>query len=579
MAFIKTIVDNRGVISSQQDDQPVNIFEIQGTLSASSIQGGVSVNSYNNYYSQKIIVGISASGDTATSCHYLDNGDGLGLSGALSYALSLSYPVEVFIKPGTIVTNFDAPMRVPASSSVRGSGKERTIIWCNTGSANTHQALFTGSYNCSLEDMTVVVPAPGASMPATTAPGVIQFGNSAKFRRFNMFVTGTSGIVKLTQMIYIPCELAKPVDDIVFEGVSIDASKMIPRTTTISAIDILGPSVTGQAYYSSDNPLTINGLKVSGYATSGSDVAINAMRVRGGVFNYTANNIQLKDAVGFSVIAPFTNTVTTSIQGPNISNVSLNAPNTFGTSPYVFSINPTMNTSAPFVINGMNINNINITGLTGSTIPAQIAFYAGASNGNLIYQGINVNNVSITGSSTTSIIYVNAFNNVTNGIYNVNINNVNGIGKVYLQPQNNATVMSAAINNCNISTIQVDSGSQAITIGSTVNANTYTITSIDTKIANKNQTKTMTANASILVNDETIFVNLSAPATASLPNPAYAKGKQFTIKDIGGNLSTNNLLVLRNGSETINGSATNDTLNTNYSTTRYMSDGTNWNRG
>lgn len=70
------------------------------------------------------------------------------------------------------------------------------------------------------------------------------------------------------------------------------------------------------------------------------------------------------------------------------------------------------------------------------------------------------------------------------------------------------------------------------------------------------------------------LVDTSATRTFNLPAPAA--GLNFYIKDKTGQCATNNITVVRNGSEQIEGIAASKTFQTNWGSWRVLSDGTNW---
>ena len=75
--------------------------------------------------------------------------------------------------------------------------------------------------------------------------------------------------------------------------------------------------------------------------------------------------------------------------------------------------------------------------------------------------------------------------------------------------------------------------------------------------------------------DRLIGVNRSGVVTVTLPSAQVNAGRLFTIKDESGNASTNNITVATEGSELIDGSATN-VIDSDYGAKHYYSDGTNW---
>lgn len=94
MTYIKTVVDSRGVISSQENQEPLHVFEVQGTLSASMIYGQVSgaissLNATNVVFSpvssitssdvQGAIVDVKTHSDSALATAITSSMQGFGL--------------------------------------------------------------------------------------------------------------------------------------------------------------------------------------------------------------------------------------------------------------------------------------------------------------------------------------------------------------------------------------------------------------------------------------------------------------------------------------------------------------------
>lgn len=75
--------------------------------------------------------------------------------------------------------------------------------------------------------------------------------------------------------------------------------------------------------------------------------------------------------------------------------------------------------------------------------------------------------------------------------------------------------------------------------------------------------------------DRVIGVNRAGAVTVTLPTAEVRPGRVFTVKDESGAAATNNITVATEGSENIDGSAT-DVINVNYESKSYYSDGNNW---
>lgn len=84
-------------------------------------------------------------------------------------------------------------------------------------------------------------------------------------------------------------------------------------------------------------------------------------------------------------------------------------------------------------------------------------------------------------------------------------------------------------------------------------------------------TATYTAKAG----ERVIGVNRAGAVTVTLPSAEVRKGRIYTVKDESGAAASNNITVATEGSETIDGSAT-DVISVNYESKSYYSDGTNW---
>lgn len=89
--------------------------------------------------------------------------------------------------------------------------------------------------------------------------------------------------------------------------------------------------------------------------------------------------------------------------------------------------------------------------------------------------------------------------------------------------------------------------------------------------------RTITANLVIdtTTSDYEIFCNASGPISITLPNPANGT-REIKITDISGAATTNNITIVRFGSELIQNLAVSKILQTNYGSFTLNSDLTNW---
>lgn len=84
-----------------------------------------------------------------------------------------------------------------------------------------------------------------------------------------------------------------------------------------------------------------------------------------------------------------------------------------------------------------------------------------------------------------------------------------------------------------------------------------------------------TASYSAKAGDRVIGVNRAGTVTVTLPTAEVRPGRIYTVEDESGAAASNNITVATEGSETIDGSAT-DVISTNYGSKTYYSDGSNW---
>jgi hypothetical protein len=207
---------------------------------------------------------------------------------------------------------------------------------------------------------------------------------------------------------------------------------------------------------------------------------------------------------------------------------------------------------------------------------------AAGTPGSIYLQTNLTDRVSITGSGTvrvhafsTGVVHSDGSGNLSSStIVNADISGsaaiawskINTTGAIV-----NADVnASAAIAGTKISP---DFGSQnvvttgTLTVGSNSNKSTYlggrTI-----------ETITITGTLTIGDGDYQIFVDTSAARTINLPAPA--DGREFWITDVIGTAETNNITLVRNGSEKINGVTASKVLQTNWGSWRVVSNGTDW---
>ncbi len=111
--------------------------------------------------------------------------------------------------------------------------------------------------------------------------------------------------------------------------------------------------------------------------------------------------------------------------------------------------------------------------------------------------------------------------------------------------------------------------SSAITAGSTTGTNTLVG-------ANKFTTRSLAADLTIDTTTTDMIILVSTAAARAITLPAPVNGRVIIIKDKTGQAETNNITLIRNGSEQIEGVAASRILSTNWGVWTITTDGTDW---
>lgn len=135
--------------------------------------------------------------------------------------------------------------------------------------------------------------------------------------------------------------------------------------------------------------------------------------------------------------------------------------------------------------------------------------------------------------------------------------------------------------------ITAASGNAVIAPAGTLSGTTLNATVVTSSLTSVGTITTGTWNSTIVMLISTVTSNTSAVSgrtymadtsggafNITLPTPA--SGVFVAIKDSTGSFGTNNLTVVRNGSEMIEGVAASKVLQTNWGSSTFVSDGTNW---
>jgi hypothetical protein len=86
------------------------------------------------------------------------------------------------------------------------------------------------------------------------------------------------------------------------------------------------------------------------------------------------------------------------------------------------------------------------------------------------------------------------------------------------------------------------------------------------------QVVAVNTNTTLAAADQVVLV--TGGVTVTLPT-SHTSGQSHHVKDAAGTAGTSAITVARGGSATIDGSTT-DTINTNWQSAQYVSNGTNW---
>ncbi len=109
----------------------------------------------------------------------------------------------------------------------------------------------------------------------------------------------------------------------------------------------------------------------------------------------------------------------------------------------------------------------------------------------------------------------------------------------------------------------------ALTAGTTTTNNTLTGGTIFT-------TRSLAADLTIDTTTKDMIILVSTAAARNITLPAPVNGRTFIIKDKTGSAETNNITLIRNGSEQIEGIAASRVLKTNWGVWTITTDGTDW---
>lgn len=158
----------------------------------------------------------------------------------------------------------------------------------------------------------------------------------------------------------------------------------------------------------------------------------------------------------------------------------------------------------------------------------------------------------------------------------------NGIGIAFTVINNSTGIITVQYNDASVlTTIPANASKDIILTDVSTSNGVWRIASFTgangTGLLSASPGSTITTNYSVLSGDNgrTLPVDSSGGAVQiTLPSPTA--GFLVTVKDAFGNAATNNITIVRNSSELIDGSSVPVIISTNYTALSFISNGTNW---
>lgn len=165
------------------------VFDGSSVTASSAGVGAVSVTSSgggggggSGVRGPRVVVGNSNSGDTTTTCDYLDVGNGANLEAAITAAGLLSPVGDVWVRPGlydfSVTGGPSAGIVLPTGVKVRGASRDSVTV---RGNSSGDMNIFYLAEAAELEDILVEVPLPTA---AGSGSGAVELqGDRSECRR------------------------------------------------------------------------------------------------------------------------------------------------------------------------------------------------------------------------------------------------------------------------------------------------------------------------------------------------------------------------------------------------------------
>ena len=219
---------------------------------------------------------------------------------------------------------------------------------------------------------------------------------------------------------------------------------------------------------------------------------------------------------------------------------------------------------------------LNLGSGTGTSTNGNINFRLSGSNA-MVFTPSNTGANTMTWVAGATAITLNQSNvnttSATGATFTIQAQNASGTtstGGALTLTSGTGTTTAGNINLQTGATTQMTIAPNAITMG-------VATTSVNT-INGSNRFTTRTVSGNITVDNTTtdtiLLVNTAAARSITLPAPT--NGRFIMLKDITGTAGTNNITLIRNGSEKIEGVAASKVLSTNFGGWIILSDGSDW---
>lgn len=229
---------------------------------------------------------LGATGDQlGVTCDYLDTGNGAELDLALAAALAGGIPVDVRLRPCDITLTGGATpavLTVPSNCRLIGAGKDLSTITGTTGVAAAVQNVFAAQAGATIEDLSVISPAPTAA-PGASGLGVINCEEGVQVRRCSVSLELSTTVDRngaRAGISFIPAG-----GDLGFELVDdceLHIDSLLGQTTPIASIGINFGQASTRALTSFDPEVRNTTVDQFTPGVGSSPIAVQFLNVEGG---------------------------------------------------------------------------------------------------------------------------------------------------------------------------------------------------------------------------------------------------------------------------------------------------------